>query len=139
MNQQKITASAFIFHQGKVLLVKRSSSETFAPNHWELPGGHIEFGETIEEGLQREAVEEINFSIEVKNTFHSFTYVIDTTMKHYVEVINLCFPKSNNPEVKLNPEEHSEYRWIENKEELDDLDMFFEEKNAVLKGFEHVK
>lgn len=138
MKQQKITASAFIYHNKKVLLVKRADSETFAPNHWELPGGHMEFGEAIEEGLLRECIEEVGFSVNIKNTFHSFTFITDNDMTHYIENINLCAPKSSHPAVTLNPKEHSDYKWIKSKEELDELDMFFEEKNAVIKGFELV-
>lgn len=138
MQLQKITASAFIYNQGKTLIIKRSETETFAPGHWELPGGHMEFGETIEEGLLRECIEEVGFSVNIKNTFHSFTFITDNDMTHYIENINFCTPKSSHPAVTLNPEEHSDYKWIKSKEELDELDMFFEEKNAVIKGFEFV-
>lgn len=139
MKQQKITASAFILHQGKVLLVKRSETETFAPNHWELPGGHMDFGETIEEGLRRECIEELELNVEVKDSFFSFTYVTDEGESHYVEIINLCILTSDNPKIKLNPKEHSEYKWASSKEELKDLEMFYLEKEAVIKGFEFVQ
>lgn len=42
---------ALLKHKGKVVLTKTHRG-------WEMPGGHIEEGETIEEALQREILEE---------------------------------------------------------------------------------
>lgn len=133
---QIITAGAFIHKDNKVLLIKRSSTEAFAPNHWELPGGHIEYGETIEDGLKREAKEEIGIEITVYDSVFSFTYVLENTASHYVEIINMAVPKNSDSKIILNPKEHSEYKWISKLHELEDLEMFHLEAAAVTKGFE---
>ena len=60
--QQVIVAAAFISHKfdgvTKVFLPKRAATKKFLPNVFELPGGHIDFGEDIETGLKREIFEE---------------------------------------------------------------------------------
>jgi len=39
------------------LILLRADTEKF-PNRWDLPGGHIHHGESMEEGLRREVFEE---------------------------------------------------------------------------------
>ena len=62
--QQVITACAFIYHDFggviKVFLPKRANTKKFLPGVYELPGGHIDYGEDIEDGLRREIKEEFN-------------------------------------------------------------------------------
>lgn len=54
--QQVITAVAFIHQvidgEQKVFLPKRAATKKFLPNVYELPGGHIDFGEDVVVGLQ---------------------------------------------------------------------------------------
>lgn len=133
---QVITASVFIHKDNKVLLVKRAATESFAPNHWELPGGHIEFGETIEEGLKRESKEELNIDVTVYDSIFSFTYVIEEEDTHYVEIINMAVPAGSEFKIVLNPSEHSEYKWISKLHEMEDMEIFHLEAAAVTKGFE---
>ena len=60
--QQVITACAVIYRVQngvtEILLAKRANTKKFLPNHYELPGGHIEYGEQIETGPARELKEE---------------------------------------------------------------------------------
>ena len=61
VNQQVITACAFIHHNfdgvEKLFWPKRADTKKFLPGVYELPGGHIDFGEDIVEGLRREIKE----------------------------------------------------------------------------------
>lgn len=51
----KVRCRALIIHDGKMFVVKHAENATF----WALPGGHLESGEGIEEGLVREITEEL--------------------------------------------------------------------------------
>ena len=46
-----------------ILLLKRKPDD-FLPNHWEVPGGHVEAGETLPEAMQRELEEETGLILE---------------------------------------------------------------------------
>jgi len=50
--------------EGRVLLMLRDNKLTIPyPNYWTLLGGFVEEGETLEEALKREIMEELNYKI----------------------------------------------------------------------------
>jgi len=55
--------AAIIIKDGKLLIAQRLKGDALA-HKWELPGGKIEEGETPEECLERELLEE--FSVQIK-------------------------------------------------------------------------
>lgn len=56
--------AAVIFHGGQVLIALRPSSGLLG-GLWEFPGGKVEPGETLEESLRREIMEELGVTIQV--------------------------------------------------------------------------
>lgn len=114
--KQVITACAFI-HQKmggmeKVFLAKRAETKKFLPGVFELPGGHIDFGEEIVAGLKREIREEFGMEIEVGNPFSAFTYTNNIKGSHSVEVIYFARFVGPIENLRLNPEDHSSFEWI---------------------------
>ena len=59
----QLAVSAAIFRDGKILLVRRARSP--AKGFYSLPGGRVEFGETLHEALHREVDEETALKIEI--------------------------------------------------------------------------
>ena len=82
--QQVITACALIHHDFdgvvKVFLPKRAASKKFLPGVFEIPGGHIDFGEDIKTGLKREILEELEVRINVGDPFAVFDYTNGGTL-----------------------------------------------------------
>jgi 8-oxo-dGTP pyrophosphatase MutT (NUDIX family) len=62
----KIAVSAFIVKNNKLLILKRADDEAFLPGTWEVPGGGIDEGESIEEGVMRETMEEAGIHVNPK-------------------------------------------------------------------------
>jgi 8-oxo-dGTP diphosphatase len=59
----QLAVSAAIFRDGKILLVRRARSP--AKGFYSLPGGRVEFGETLHAALHREVAEETRLKIEI--------------------------------------------------------------------------
>jgi ADP-ribose pyrophosphatase YjhB (NUDIX family)/mannose-6-phosphate isomerase-like protein (cupin superfamily) len=62
-------------NESKVLLVKQEKGPH--AGKWELPGGKIEEGETLEEALRREFCEEVGLSFEKMRFFKTLTAITD--------------------------------------------------------------
>ncbi|WP_439405519.1 NUDIX hydrolase [Bradyrhizobium sp. DASA03076] len=59
----QIAVSAAIFRDGKVLLTRRARSP--AKGFYSLPGGRVEFGESLHQAVKREVDEETGLAIEI--------------------------------------------------------------------------
>lgn len=59
----QLAVSGAIFRDGKVLLVRRARSP--AKGFYSLPGGRVEFGESLHQALAREVDEETGLRIEI--------------------------------------------------------------------------
>ena len=59
----QLAVSAAIFRDGRILLVRRARSP--AKGFYSLPGGRVEFGETLHAALHREVDEETALKIEI--------------------------------------------------------------------------
>jgi 8-oxo-dGTP diphosphatase len=57
MRRPVLAASIAVFHEGKVLLIQRAKPP--AQGLYSLPGGRIELGETLRDGVLRELREEM--------------------------------------------------------------------------------
>jgi 8-oxo-dGTP diphosphatase len=139
--QQVITACAFIHHTfdgvEKVFLPKRAETKKFMPGIYELPGGHIEFGEDILAGLKREISEELGMQITVGDPFAAFTYMNEVKGSHSVEVVYFARFVGSIDTIEIHPEDHSGYRWIsedEIPEKIMNLDVFLRIVTILLFG-----
>ena len=69
--------TSIIFYNSKheVLLVLRDNIPTIVcPNMWDLPGGHVEIGETPAECIVREMLEEIEVNVEGCQLFRVYEF-----------------------------------------------------------------
>lgn len=138
-NEQVITACAFVIKDDKALIAKRALTKKFLPGKYELPGGHIEFGETVEDGLRRELMEELQIDVEIEMPFYVFTYMTNGNTKHNVEIDYFAHLKDENQEVKINPNDHSEYKWISEDEVAKYYENGDNEGEALKSGFKILK
>jgi 8-oxo-dGTP diphosphatase len=69
---KKVTAAVII--EDGLLLVARRGPGCSLPGYWELPGGKVEHGETIQECLARELREELEMRSRVGDVAATTTY-----------------------------------------------------------------
>jgi ADP-ribose pyrophosphatase YjhB (NUDIX family) len=63
------TVDIIIELKGGVVLIKRKNP----PEGWALPGGFVDYGETLEYAAAREAKEETGLDIELVRQFHTYS------------------------------------------------------------------
>ncbi len=63
------TVDIIIELKGGVVLIKRKN----LPEGWALPGGFVDYGETLEYAAAREAKEETGLDIELIRQFHTYS------------------------------------------------------------------
>ena len=59
----RLQAAALLVRDGRVLLCLRSATRAYYPGVWDLPGGHIEPGESDDAALRRELREELGITL----------------------------------------------------------------------------
>jgi 8-oxo-dGTP diphosphatase len=85
---------ALIFQDGNLLLVERAKEPL--QGYWSIPGGIVEAGEKLEEGIRREVLEETGLEVEPVSIFEVFERIMPDeegkTEYHYVLIDYLCNP-----------------------------------------------
>jgi 8-oxo-dGTP diphosphatase len=64
-----LTVDAIIQIKGRIVLIKRSNP----PFGWALPGGFVDYGESLEQAVVRESKEETNLDITDVKQFHTYS------------------------------------------------------------------
>lgn len=116
----KLNACGFLYRDKKLFIARRSEKESFMPGLWELVGGGVEKGESLEKALVREFKEELDLDIIVVKQYYSRKYMSDVNGKieNEVEYDYLVSLRDKNQFEKINPEFHSECRWVTEAEAL---------------------
>jgi 8-oxo-dGTP diphosphatase len=104
----QLAVSAAIFRDGKVLLVRRARSP--GKGSYSLPGGRVEYGESLHTALRREVDEETGLQIEILG-LAGWREVLpaDSGGGHYV--IMSFAARWAGREPVLN-EEHDDFKWL---------------------------
>jgi len=104
----QIAVSAAIFRGGKVLLTRRARSP--AKGFYSLPGGRVEFGESLHQALSREVDEETGLEIEIIG-LAGWREVLPTApgTGHYVIMSFAARWVAREPSLN---DELDDYRWV---------------------------
>jgi len=78
-----VTVDAIIEIDGGVILIKRKNP----PPGWAIPGGFVDYGETLEEAVVREMKEETCLDIRLIRQFHTYSNPNRDPRHHTVSTI----------------------------------------------------
>lgn len=110
--------AAILIYNNKILCAQRAEGKyEYISYKFEFPGGKLEEGETPEEALHRELIEEMDVDIDIDNMefFHTVNHQypdFKITMRSFI-----CYVKND----KINLKEHVSIKWLE-KNELNTLE-----------------
>ena len=107
--QPIVGVGVLVLRDGLVLLGRRLGSH--GAGTWALPGGHLEFGESIEACAAREVMEETGLVIEAPGLGPVSNNVFPVEDKHYVTVFVVAQSRSGEPRV-LEPTKCDAWQWF---------------------------
>jgi 8-oxo-dGTP pyrophosphatase MutT (NUDIX family) len=96
-------------YQGKALALKR------VDGMWDFPGGTIDHGESSLQGAVRELKEEANITVPIDSLKPIGVHIIDG---RYLNVFVALIDEDEFNNLKLQEEEHTEYKWISSTSEI---------------------
>ena len=110
-NDRKIGISqkAILFKEdGELLTIRRSKTAPSGPLHWDLPGGDLDFGEDVKEGIIREIKEETGLEVYNLKVIDAISGSDDKN-EFWVTICYIAQPMTS--EVKLSYE-HDDFHWV---------------------------
>lgn len=120
--ENRIVVGGALIHQGRVLAARRSAPPEVA-GYWEFPGGKTEPGESQEQALERELLEELGVRARalepVPGSWH-----IRAGLELRIWTAELV---EGDPQPL---EDHSEVRWL-GPAELNDVDWLAHDREAL--------
>jgi 8-oxo-dGTP diphosphatase len=104
MDEDHLVATAVLVNSDRVLLCHRHPDRRWYPNVWDVPGGHIDVGESPADAVRRELLEELGVSIRLDDTTPWRVYKLapDLTLHAWVAT------DWSGTVTNLAPEEHDE-------------------------------
>ena len=105
-----IGVGVMVWNGDRLLLGKRISSHS--ENSWQFPGGHLEFGETVEDCARREVEEEAGIAIRnvIPNGFTNDVFI--DAEKHYVTLFVSAEYDSGELAV-IEPDKCEHWQWFQ--------------------------
>lgn len=129
-----VGVGAIVVHEGRALVVRRATEPL--KGEWSIPGGVLELGEKLREGVAREVLEETGLEVEAGEVLEVFDSIIadpdGKTQYHYVLIDFLCRVKEG--ELKAGSDV-SEARWV-CVEDLGELGVREWTVDVIRKGLE---
>lgn len=103
----RVVVKAQVWRDGRLLIIKRAPDADPYPNLWDVPGGSLHKGETIEQGLRREAFEEVDLTLS-----HIRPLTTWSTGQEETLVIGLSFLATAETDSVTLSEEHTDFVWM---------------------------
>lgn len=106
----RVGVGVFVFRDGQFLMGQRRGAH--GAGSWSVPGGHLEFGESLESTAEREVAEETG--LKIKNIrFGGLTNdIFADENKHYVTIWMISDYQGGEAKI-IEPDKHIDQKWCD--------------------------
>ncbi len=128
----RVAGALVVDDDGRLFFQRRSPHRRLFPNCWDIVGGHVEPGETVEEALHREVAEETGWRVSVVlGLVGDYAYRGNDGVDR-VESDFLVRVDGDLSRPRLEAGKHTEYRWLA-ETDLDVLDEHREVNDGLIR------
>ena len=121
-----LTTDIFIFDDDlNFILIKRKNDPY--KDHWALPGGFVEYGETVETAAIREAKEETSIDVELKGLVNVYSNPDRDPRKHTVTIAFIAKGDFSSRKADSDAKDID----IFSPEKLDEIDLAFDHDKII--------
>jgi 8-oxo-dGTP diphosphatase len=105
----KTGTNVFVTRGSELLLGLRKGN---GEGSWELPGGHVEFGESLESAARRELLEETGIVADRMEFLHVINNICSEDDTHYLAVDFITAVSDTEPRI-MEPDKCAEWKWFD--------------------------
>lgn len=121
-----LTTDAIILDENDdIVLIKRKNNPY--QNHWAIPGGFVEIGESVEESCVREAKEETSLDVEIVSLVGVYSRPNRDPRGHTVTIVFLTKPVSGELRADTDAKEVKKV----NISDIKDIDLAFDHNEIM--------
>ena len=104
-----VAAKAIVLNEkGEMLCLLRGASAPTNPLHWDMPGGILEYGEALQDCIEREIKEESGLSVDSLRPFHAIARK-NSLGEFWTTIYYAAHTQSQEVTISW---EHDEWRWV---------------------------
>lgn len=108
-----VAVGAMMFNEkGELFLSKRSQLAKNERGCWGIPGGTVEFGETLQKAIKREIREEFGIDIRILEQFPAADHIISKEKQHWVPTTFLVAVKTGQTPRIMEPKKCDAIGWF---------------------------
>lgn len=127
----RVRVAALILNEKKEILFVRQMKNK--KDYWLLPGGGVEFGESVTEALARELMEELGIEIEEPKFILLNENIDPKGKKHLIQLVFSVKIKGSEPKLSLKEKVVLEYKYF-SVAELENLEIRPDIKSYLLEN-----
>jgi mutator protein MutT len=95
----------------ETLLLKRSINSKNEAGFWNKPGGSVEFGETVEDALKRETMEELGVEVKMVKFLSYTDHFVEKENEHWIAFNFIAKIIKGTPRI-MEPHKADDMRWF---------------------------
>ncbi len=129
-DRPRVRVAGIVIQENSILLIQHIKNEK---KYWLVPGGGVDWGESLEEALIREYKEETNLDIEVKDFLFFSETISPDKNKHVINLYFLVKIKNDSETMKIGNETNlSDLKYV-SKEEIQNIKLYPNIKEQLMK------